>query len=210
MKNWEIIAQKIGATPTARAEDLSREQWMTLATLLALRDDKRSRNNASECFPVVDEHNRKIGKATRSEVHANNLRHRAVHILVFNAAGEVLLQKRSASKDRHPLMWDSSVAGHVEGDETYDETAARELKEELSISPGLELIGKIPASEKTGYEFIHVYRAECDGPFEFPYGEISAVKFFPAETVDRWVANKPEEFAPGFLECWRLWRRQTL
>jgi 16S rRNA (adenine1518-N6/adenine1519-N6)-dimethyltransferase len=116
------------------------------------------------------------------------------------------LQKRSANKDRHPLLWDSSTAGHVEDDETYEETAGRELKEELGISAELEPIGKIPASEKTGHEFIQVYRTECAGPFQFPYGEISAVKFFPIEIVNRWIENKPHDFAPGFLECWRIWR----
>lgn len=204
--DWEIAAEKIGASPTARAEELSRAQWVKLATFLAGRDDKRARNDASECFPVVDENDRKIGEATRGEVHANNLRHRAVHILVFNSSGELLLQKRSAAKDRHPLLWDSSTAGHVEGDETYDETATRELKEELGVSATIDFLGKIPASEKTGYEFIHVYRAEGDGPFEFPYREISAVKFFPIEIVNRWIVNKREDFAPGFLECWRMWR----
>ena len=205
VEDWENVAEKIGATTTARAEELSREQWMKLASFLAREDDKQPGNSASEYFPVVDEHDRKTGKATRAEVHANNLRHRAVHILVFNPAGEILLQKRSATKDRHPLMWDSSTSGHVEGDETYEETAARELKEELGIAADFEFIGKIPASERTGQEFIQVYRLECDGPFQFPYREISAVKFFPPEVVDRWIKNKADEFAPGFLECWRLW-----
>jgi hypothetical protein len=58
------------------------------------------------------------------------------------------LQKRSPWKDRHPLLWDSSAAGHVEANEDYDEAAARELMEELGVSPRLERLGKLPASEK--------------------------------------------------------------
>jgi hypothetical protein len=27
--------------------------------------------------------------------------------------------------------------------------------------------------------------------------------------VERWVQNKPEDFAPGFLECWRLFTAQS-
>jgi len=204
--NWEIAAGKIGAAVTARAEELSREQWIGLTNFLALSRKKSLSPAVPEFFPVVDEQDRKIGEAPRAEVHANNLRHRAVHILLFNFAGELLLQKRSASKDRHPLRWDSSAAGHVEGNETYDETAARELGEELGITTTLERIGKIPASEKTGEEFIWVYRGEHNGPFQFSRDEITAVKFFPVEIVDRWIANKPDDFAPGFLECWGLWR----
>ena len=35
-----------------------------------------------------------IGRATRREVHATGLWHRAVHVIVFNGAGRVFLQKR--------------------------------------------------------------------------------------------------------------------
>jgi len=76
--------------------------------------------------------------------------------------------------------------------------------EELGVSARLERLGKLPASEKTGQEFIMVYRGKHDGPFSLPCEEISAVAFFPPEIVERWVQTKPEDFAPGFLECWRL------
>jgi len=207
--NWEDIARKIRAPLTARAEELSREQWIELANLIALHDVKRVAQREPERFPVVDENDREIGTATRLEVHENNSRHRAVHILIFNGFGELLLQKRSRSKDRHPLLWDSSAAGHVEANEQYDETANRELHEELGVTAQLRPIGKLPASEKTGQEFIVVYRGSHNGPFSYPSEEISAVEFFPVDIVNRWVANKPEDFAPGFLESWRLFKAKS-
>ena len=202
--DWESTSKKIAVPLTARAEELSLEQWIALANLIAARDEKIELQSSAERFPVVDENDRKIGSASRLEVHENNFRHRAVHILIFNHAGEILLQKRSPWKDRHPLLWDSSAAGHVEANEDYDAAARRELMEELGAGARVDRIGKLPASEKTGQEFIMVYRGQHDGPFNFPWEEISAVEFFPPEIVDRWVANKPENFAPGFLECWRL------
>src|SRR5207248_5652113 len=84
--------------------------------------------------PVVDRMDRVLRYAGRSEVHGNNLYHRAVHILIFNEAVDVYLQQRSRRKDRHPLLWDSSAAGHVSDGENYDEAAKRELHEELGIS----------------------------------------------------------------------------
>src|SRR5207244_7224551 len=133
--------------------------------------------------------------ASRLEVHENNFRHRAVHILIFNHAGEVLLQKRSPWKDRHPLLWDSSAAGHVEANEDYDEAAGRELMEELGASVSLDCIGKLPASAKTGQEFIMTYRGEHDGPFACPCEEISAVEILPFEDVNRWAATTPQDLA---------------
>ena len=206
VSNWEDIAKKIRAPLTARAEELSREQWIELSNLIALHDVKPAAQEAPERFPIVDENDREIGSATRLEVHENNFRHRAVHILIFNGIGELLLQKRSRWKDRHPLLWDSSAAGHVEANEQYDETANRELDEELGVTALLRPIGKLPASEKTGQEFIVVYRGIHNGPFSYPSEEISAVEFFPVDIVNRWVANKPEDFAPGFLESWRLFK----
>ena len=91
-----------------------------------------------------------IGAAPRAEVHGNNLRHRAVHLFIFNRAGELLLQKRSRWKDRHPNLWDSSAAGHVGAGEEYDETAVRELREELGITAELTRLAKIPASAADG------------------------------------------------------------
>ncbi len=69
----------------------------------------------------------------RSEVHARGLRHRAVHVLVFNSRGEIFLQKRSMKKDRQPGVWDSSCSGHVDAGENYEATAVRELREELGL-----------------------------------------------------------------------------
>jgi isopentenyldiphosphate isomerase len=59
-----------------------------------------------EIFDVVDLSDQVIGTETRSAVHRKKLLHRSVHILVFNGAGEVFLQKRSQSKDSHPGRWD--------------------------------------------------------------------------------------------------------
>ncbi|MEJ0091140.1 MAG: hypothetical protein WDM80_15525 [Limisphaerales bacterium] len=53
---------------------------------------------SEEIFDIVNERDEVIGQAPRKEVHARGLWHRAVHVLVFNARGEVFLQKRSMLK----------------------------------------------------------------------------------------------------------------
>ena len=54
---------------------------------------------SEEIFDVVNERDEVVGQNPRREVHALGLRHRAVHVLVFNARGEIFLQKRSLKKD---------------------------------------------------------------------------------------------------------------
>ena len=138
-------------------------------------------------------------------MHGDNLRHRAVHILIFNSKGEVFLQKRSEWKDRHPLLWDSSAAGHVETGEDYDTAASRELEEELGITTPLERLAKLPASDLTGQEFIWVYRGQWDKAIRFDRAEIEAGESFPPQTVTAWIEARPADFAPGFVECWKAW-----
>ena len=90
---------------------------------------------SEEIFDVVNERDEVVGQAPRKEVHARGLWHRAVHVLVFNARGEVFLQKRSLKKDIAAGKWDSSSSGHLDTGEDYDACAVREVREEI----GLEL-----------------------------------------------------------------------
>ena len=89
--------------------------------------------NPEEPFDVVDAQDRVIGRAPRREVHARRWRHRSIHVLVFNAAGRVFLQKRAQSKDSCPGRWDSSCSGHLDAGEDYDAAAVRELGEEIGM-----------------------------------------------------------------------------
>jgi 16S rRNA (adenine1518-N6/adenine1519-N6)-dimethyltransferase len=202
---WEEAAATIGFDPRARAEELSLEQWIALSNLTRSAAENSAGANGSELFAVVDENDKVVSQALRGEVHGNNLRHRAVHVFIFNAQGELFLQKRSRWKDRHPLLWDSSAAGHVNAGEDYDETAVRELAEELGVNAKLIRVAKLPCSEKTGWEFIWLYRGEYDGPFRLAKAEIEHGEFFPIAILDRWVKARPQEFAPGFLECWKAY-----
>jgi 16S rRNA (adenine1518-N6/adenine1519-N6)-dimethyltransferase len=204
--DWENAAVELGLNPKARAEELSLRQWIALANYVAPVTSTDGADGPEESFPLVDERDQVIGAAPRGQVHANNLLHRAVHMLIFNSAGEVFLQLRSRWKDRHPLAWDSSAAGHVNAGEEYDQSAARELREELGIDTPLLRIAKLPASERTGYEFICLYRGSHDAELRPNPSEIEAGRFFPPTVVDAWIKVRPQEFAPGFIECWKTWR----
>jgi 16S rRNA (adenine1518-N6/adenine1519-N6)-dimethyltransferase len=205
LHDWDEAATVAGFEPRARAEELALGQWLALSNLVRGQSLPMTAPAASERFPVVDEQDRVLGDAPRAEVHGDNLRHRAVHILVFSHSGELFLQKRARSKDRHPLLWDTSAAGHVEAGEDYDLGARRELLEELGVAAGLTRVAKLPASEKTGQEFIWLYRAEHNGPFELARSEIEYGEFFPVDLVSNWVKARPDDFAPGFLECWKAY-----
>lgn len=164
--------------------------------------------NLDELFDVVDEQDQVTGQLARREVHRLKLRHRAVHLLVVNRAGQIFLHQRSMQKDLFPGVWDSSAAGHVGAGEDYDGTALRELAEEIGCHPKTppKRLFKIAAREETGQEFVWVYRVEAEGPFTLQADEIERGEWFTVAQVDRWIAERPQELAPAFLYLWPLAR----
>jgi len=168
-----------------------------------------------ELFDVVDAGDRVTGRAPRREVHARQWRHRAVHIFVFNRAGQVFLHLRSRTKDLFPGTWDSSCAGHVAAGEDYNSTAVRELAEELGLEVGppgdggdapvpgrLQRLFKVEAQPATGWEFVWVYRLEHEGPFVLHPDEIERGGWFSPAEVDHWLAERPAEIAPALALLW--------
>ncbi len=200
---WELLVAALGKEPTLRAEELSLEEWVALTRHYEGRRDEDCGQRATEIFDVVDENNRVIAQAPRGEVHARGLRHRAVHVFVRNKHRELWLQQRSHLKDVHPLRWDSSAAGHLDAGEGYAAAAARELKEELGIEAPTAHIADIPATERTGWEFVELHLAQHGGPMQFAPDEIACGAFFTPGQIREWIAARPEDFAPGFIECFR-------
>ncbi len=87
-----------------------------------------------EYLDTTDQHGNHTGeKKLRSEVHRHGDYHRTVHVWIRNAQGDLLLQLRSPGKETHPNQWDISAAGHVSAGNTAEETAVREVYEELGI-----------------------------------------------------------------------------
>lgn len=161
-------------------------------------------DNPDELFDVVDGLDRVTGQARRADVHAGGLLHRAVHILVERAGGELFLQKRSGGKDCHPGLWDSSASGHLNSGESYLEAAVRELGEELGIDGGALLeIGKLAASEPTGQEFVRIYRLHHNGDLAPDPHEIAGGRWVSPAGLERWLKEHPGDFAPALHEVWR-------
>lgn len=162
---------------------------------------------SEEIFDIVDDRDRVIGKQTRQEVHRRSVKHRAVHVLVVNERGEVYLQKRSFKKDTFPGAWDSSSSGHVNSGETYDACAVRETREEIGLflkrTPKRLL--KIDACAQTGQEFVWVYRSEFDGPFRLNPDEVECGAFFKPDHINRWMAERPRDFADAFRLVWKYY-----
>lgn len=91
-----------------------------------------------EWLDVVDKNGEPTGEVVeRSKAHREGIWHRTSHVWLVrkkNGRIEVLVQKRSADKDAYPGCYDTSSAGHIPVGCSYEESAIRELKEELGVT----------------------------------------------------------------------------
>ena len=112
--------------------------------------------------------------ALKSVVHEKGYYHNTVHVWFYTNKKEVLLSQRSAKKTICPLLWDVSVAGHIDAGEAIMDAAVRETEEEIGLKitkPDLRKIGVFPCfqSYESGIqdnEFHHTFLCELPVPLE--------------------------------------------
>ncbi len=154
-----------------------------------------------EWFDVCDEKGMPTGEVVeRTEAHAKGICHRTAHIWVIRQVEgvyQVLLQKRSSTKDSFPGRWDTSSAGHIQAGDEPLVSAQRELEEELGIhAEGSDLkpigtfyinyqkefYGKIFHDNEVAFVFI--YDEDVDiTKLTLQEEEVEAVDWFPFEKV---------------------------
>ncbi len=111
--------------------------------------------------------------------------------------------------DVSPLKWDSSAAGHLDAGEDYATAAVRELGEEVGIHvEATELAAQIPAGDNTDHEFVELRIARHDGPVRCLPEEVATGDWFKPEDISAWVDARPQDFAKGFVTCWKAWAQK--
>jgi len=127
-----------------------------------------------ERFDVFDEAIRKIGTASRKDVHALGLWHQTFQCWIVaerNGQQSLLFQMRHPGKDTFPSLLDISCAGHLVAGEKLED-GVRELEEELGLSVSFDML--IPcglyreeqyiAPDTIDRELCHVFVLRSDLP----------------------------------------------
>lgn len=127
-----------------------------------------------ELVDVVDDDDQVVGTVSRGEMRRRGLLHRCTYVLVRNGAGDILVHRRTETKDVFPGAYDAFAGGVCAAGESYDECARREVAEELGVV-GAELRFLFrhryrgPGSEAWGA----VYEARWDGPVRPQSSEVA-------------------------------------
>jgi isopentenyldiphosphate isomerase len=163
---------------------------------------------ADEIVAIVDERNNVVGAAPRREMRAKNLPHRSTYILVFNARGELYVQKRTMTKDVFPGYYDPATGGVVLAGESYEQSAVRELDEEMGIRdvPLTWLFDFYFADHRT-WVWGGAYCCVYDGPLILQEEEVENVSLMTVEEI--FQRTKTELFTPdGLYVVKRYWEER--
>lgn len=127
------------------------------------------RQSFPQPIEIVDRQNRPIGVLPLPEVHKQMLLHRSVLILIFDAHGKLILQKRPSTRRFYPGRWDLTTGGHVPAGSSSLEAAQKMLQLHVAFrTTDIRLRKELPAGVGTGFEFISLYTGKISGETPHP------------------------------------------
>lgn len=157
---------------------------------------------SEETLILIDDRGVILGEALRKQAHREGFLHSIVVIYLFDNEGKILVQQRMDGR------FDHSAAGHVAKGETYEQTAVRELGEELGVSGAkLTELGKSFSREihpERDEDINHVFKIYgCKAkPGQLQEAEVRAVFWADPHEIQKAIQQDPDEkyYTGGFRE----------
>ena len=166
----------------------------------------------AEALILVDEADREVGHLSKAKCHdGQGVLHRAFSLLIFNGAGELLLQQRSSTKRLWPLYWSNSCCSHPRRAESMETAIHRRLFEELGLRCPLQFLFKFQYQaqfEAAGseQELCSVFIGRSTEAVRTDPNEIQAWRWIHPEALQIELIDSPGKFTPWFkLEWARIW-----
>ena len=164
-----------------------------------------SNGEASDELILVDEHDNPVGFAPKLAAHQNGGRlHRAFSIFIFNAAGQMLLQRRAAGKYHFGGLWTNACCSHPRRGQSTIDAAHQRLREEFGFDTDLSerftfiYRATDPTSGLTEHEFDHVFTGRFDGLPKPNPEEIGEWNWMPPAQLLSDVRARPDAYTPWF------------
>lgn len=166
-------------------------------------------HNREEKVVLVNEDNQVLGTMEKLEAHQKGLLHRAFSVLLYNDAGEMLIQRRALGKYHTPGLWTNACCSHPREGEAVTAAASRRLREELGIvmpPNALQVMGHFIYKATfdnglTEHEYDTMVTGRFDGEADhLNPEEVEAVRWIDMETLKLEIEAHPEKFTPWFKE----------
>ncbi|MFK7791926.1 MAG: isopentenyl-diphosphate Delta-isomerase [Devosiaceae bacterium] len=153
----------------------------------------------------------------KMEAHRQGTLHIAISVFVFNASGELLIQRRADTKYHCGGLWANTCCSHPHWDEDIAASAHRRMGEELGATLPLQPIGIVTYKADVGgglteHERVHMFTGTADTANWQPKpnaDEVAEVRWISLPTLQHEIVDSPELFTPWFklyVERWAdLW-----
>ena len=152
---------------------------------------------------LVDTNDTVLGEMEKMEAHRKGILHRALSVLVFNAKGQILLQKRANEKYHSAGLWTNACCSHPYPGEPTQAAARRRLREEMGIDLQPEFsysfVYRVDfPGGLTEHELDHVFTAVFNGEPEINTLEVQDWKYADLQWVREDVAKHPDSYTHWF------------
>ncbi len=154
---------------------------------------------------LVDKQDKEIGIMEKLKAHEYGLLHRAFSVFIFNAKGEMLIQKRAASKYHSPNLWTNACCSHPKPNEDLQTACKRRLKEEIGIQTDSNLLhlGHLlyKANFENGlteHEYDHILKLNTEDTPVLNPEEASEYRYISIDQLMEELEKNPETFTVWF------------
>lgn len=160
---------------------------------------------STEWVDIVNEENEVIAQASREQMRAQCLRHRATYIVVHDGMGKILVQRRTETKDFLPGMLDATAGGVVRADEQLLELRVAKRKKSWHCRCPFAEHGQFYFEDKNCRVWGALFSCVSHGPFALQEDEVSEVCWLTPEEI----TARCDEFTPDSLKALALWMKRN-
>ena len=154
---------------------------------------------------LVDADDVQIGTAGKLDAHQRGLRHRAISVLVRNANGEFLLQRRNPAKYHSGGLWTNACCSHPLPDESPYDAARRRLSQEMGFACPIKPLfvfhynTPVPGGLIEN-EIVHVFGGQHDSAIKPDPAEVSEFKWVRYADMRADMQARPDAYTVWFRQ----------
>lgn len=155
---------------------------------------------------LVDKKDKEIGLGEKMPVHRLGQLHRAFSVFIFNDKGELMLQRRAASKYHSPNLWSNTCCSHPHPSEQTLNGAERRLKEEMGFTCTLSKAFSFSYEVKFSNglyenEYDHVYIGRYNQRPKLNSKEASDFAWVDLNKLKKDLAKNPSKYTHWLKLC---------
>lgn len=155
---------------------------------------------------LVDTEDTALGVMEKLAAHQQGILHRAFSVFIFNANGELLMQKRALHKYHSPGKWTNTCCSHPRPNELTFDAAKRRLQEEMGmdceLTYGFNFLYKATfTNDLIEHEFDHVFFGVSDETPIINVEEVTSFKYVKLAELHEDIIKNPEDYTVWLKLC---------